>query len=68
MPRSKVQGRFRICYVASSSSKTIIVLYISETLRKAGDAKDPYVLLTRMVNSGRFDADLEKLGIKTHGR
>ena len=47
------KGRLRICYLGSSSSKTIIILYISETLRKAGHKTDPYRVLRKMVRSGR---------------
>src|SRR5260370_42141211 len=33
------KGRMRICYVGNSATKVIKVLYISDTPRKAGDAR-----------------------------
>lgn len=57
------KGRMRICYIASSESKRIVVLYISDTPRKAGDAKDPYAVFTKMVRSGKFARLLEELRI-----
>src|SRR6266436_2458975 len=36
------KGRLRIYYAGSSKEKRIVVLYISQTLRKAGDVNDPY--------------------------
>ncbi len=41
------KGRFRICYIASSEQRRIVVLYISETLRKSGDMADPYNVFTK---------------------
>jgi mRNA-degrading endonuclease RelE of RelBE toxin-antitoxin system len=58
------KGRIRICYVGSSKKKQIVILYISETLRKAGDARDPYAIFTQMVLSGRYDEIFEDLGIR----
>ena len=56
------KGRIRICYVGSSTTRKIGILYISET-RKEGDKNDPYVLLTKMIQSGRFAEFLEELGV-----
>lgn len=58
------KGRLRICYVGNSKERKITVLYISDTPRKAGDARDPYAVLTRLVKSGKFDAALKNIGWK----
>ena len=58
------KGRLRITWVGSSQKMKIYVLFISETLRKAGDVNDPYRLLTNMVLSGEFDVLFEELGLK----
>ena len=55
------KGRFRICWAASSEKKKVVILFISETLRKQGDANDPYNIFTRMVMSGKFDELLKNL-------
>lgn len=57
------KGRIRIFYVASSTTRKIGVLYISEKPRKQGDKNDPYVLLTKMIQSGRFAEFLEEFGV-----
>lgn len=62
------KGRIRICYIASSAERRIIILYISESLRKAGDVGDPYAVFTKMVMSGQFDNLFASLGIKTPPR
>jgi mRNA-degrading endonuclease RelE of RelBE toxin-antitoxin system len=56
------KGRLRICYVGSSTTRKITVLYISDTPRKEGDSHDPYKVLTRLVKSGKFDALLNRPG------
>ena len=58
------KGRMRICWIASSKQRRLCILFISETLRKAGDAHDPYVLFAGMVMSGRFNEFFEMLGVK----
>ncbi len=58
------KGRMRICWIASSRMRRICVLFISETLRKEGDAKDPYVILQNMVDSGTFDSIFSRFGIR----
>lgn len=58
------KGRLRIVWIGSSAKRIVYVLFISETLRKAGDVNDPYRLLTNMVLSGEFDALFEELGIR----
>jgi len=58
------KGRLRIYYAASSKEKKIVILYISQTLRKAGDANDPYSIFTRMVLTGRFNEVFARLGVR----
>lgn len=58
------KGRLRICYVVSHSERQIIVLYISESVRKDGDKHDPYKVFTHLVMSGEFDSLFEKIGLK----
>jgi hypothetical protein len=54
----------RIYYAASSKERKIVILYISESLRKAGDAHDPYSVFARMVLKGRFDEVFASLGVR----
>ena len=58
------KGRMRICWLASSQKRKVTVLYISETPRKEGGARDPYKVFTNLVLSGQFDAVFDKLGVK----
>lgn len=58
------KGRMRIYYAASSREKKIVILFISQTLRKAGDVNDPYSIFTRLVMTGRFDQVFTQLGIR----
>lgn len=58
------KGRLRICWMGSSETRKIYVIFISETLRKAGDANDPYRILTRLVMSGQFDSIFDELGLE----
>ncbi len=58
------KGRLRIYYAASSKQKKIVVLYISQTLRKAGDVNDPYSIFTRLVMTGRFNEVFSRLGVR----
>ena len=62
------KGRTRICYVASSKHRKIVILYISESPRKAGDVHDPYEIFTQMVLSGAFDKTFANLGIELPDR
>lgn len=57
------KGRTRICYAASSQQSVIVILYISETLRKEGDKNDPYALFTNLVMSGKYDEVFDALGV-----
>jgi mRNA-degrading endonuclease RelE of RelBE toxin-antitoxin system len=58
------KGRLRIYYAASSKERKIVVLYISETLRKEGDVNDPYSVFAQMVLQGRFKEVFATLGIR----
>lgn len=58
------KGRMRICWIASSARRQVVVLFISDTPRKEGDAYDPYELFGRRVLSGQFNAFFERLGVK----
>jgi Toxin with endonuclease activity, of toxin-antitoxin system len=58
------KGRLRICWIASSQARRICILFISETLRKAGDSHDPYEVFSRIVKSGELDAFFTKLGVR----
>ena len=62
------KGRLRICWVGSSRQRRIYILFISETLRKAGDANDPYQVLARKVAAGEFDQLFANLGMKLRSR
>jgi hypothetical protein len=57
------KGRLRICWMGSSVRRKVCVLFISETLRKQGDANDPYRILTGMVMSGQFNEIFQALGV-----
>ncbi len=48
------KGRMRICWAANSATKKVTILFISETMRKEGDANDPYNIFTKLVMSGEF--------------
>jgi len=56
------KGRHRICWAASSQHRKVCILFISETMRKAGDANDPYKIFEKLVQSGQYDHLLSKLG------
>jgi mRNA-degrading endonuclease RelE of RelBE toxin-antitoxin system len=48
------KGRMRICWAANSATRRVTILFISETMRKEGDASDPYNIFTKRVMSGEF--------------
>lgn len=48
------KGRMRICWAANSAARKVTILFISETMRKEGDASDPYNIFTKRVMSGEF--------------
>jgi mRNA-degrading endonuclease RelE of RelBE toxin-antitoxin system len=58
------KGRLRIYYAVSSREKTVVILFISQTLRKAGDVNDPYSIFTRLVMTGRFDQVFARLNVR----
>jgi mRNA-degrading endonuclease RelE of RelBE toxin-antitoxin system len=58
------KGRLRICWIASSEMRRVCVLFISETLRKEGDANDPYWLFEKMLMSGELDKYFQQMGVK----
>ena len=63
------KGRLRICWIASSQMRRICILFIAQTLRKEGDANDPYVIFQNLLESGRFDEVMQKLSVKMpHGK
>jgi hypothetical protein len=55
------KGRHRICWIASSRTRKIAILFISETLRKDGDTNDPYAIFNRMVRDGEFNELMRKV-------
>lgn len=59
------KGRMRICWIASSGTRRVCILFISETLRKAGDINDPYALFAGMVMSGQYNELFDMLGVKS---
>jgi mRNA-degrading endonuclease RelE of RelBE toxin-antitoxin system len=58
------KGRMRICWIASSQMRRICILFISENLRKEGDANDPYEIFKSLLNSGIFDGMIRKYGVR----
>lgn len=58
------KGRLRIYYAASSKNAQVVILFISQTLRKAGDINDPYSIFTRLVMTGRFDQVFAQLSVR----
>jgi mRNA-degrading endonuclease RelE of RelBE toxin-antitoxin system len=58
------KGRMRIYYAVSSKEGRIVILFISQTLRKAGDINDPYSIFTRLVMTGRFDQVFAQLNVR----
>jgi hypothetical protein len=53
------KGRLRIVWVVSTEHRAILIMYISETLRKEGDAQDPYRVLGRLARAGYLKTVLE---------
>jgi mRNA-degrading endonuclease RelE of RelBE toxin-antitoxin system len=58
------KGRLRIYYVVSSKDRNVVILFISQTLRKSGDVNDPYSIFTRLVMTGRFDQVFARLNVR----
>jgi len=55
------KGRLRICWIASSRTRRICILFIAQTLRKEGDPRDPYVLFEKLMEAGHFDRVMKDL-------
>jgi Toxin with endonuclease activity, of toxin-antitoxin system len=53
------KGRLRIAWVAESKHRQLLILFISDTPRKEGDAQDPYRILTAMMKSGHLNSIVE---------
>ena len=58
------KGRMRICWIASSKLQRVCILFISESLRKEGDANDPYAIFEGLMASGVFDSVIAKYGVR----
>jgi mRNA-degrading endonuclease RelE of RelBE toxin-antitoxin system len=59
------KGRMRIMWIASSKKRRVTILFISETLRKEGDANDPYERFKKLLfTSGEFREALNELGVR----
>jgi|SRR5579863_6148623 len=58
------KGRMRICWIASSKMRRVCVLFISESLRKEGDANDPYIIFQNMIDSGTLDTLFADFGVR----
>jgi mRNA-degrading endonuclease RelE of RelBE toxin-antitoxin system len=58
------KGRLRICWIASSQTRRICILFIAQTLRKDGDVNDPYVIFQNLLESGSFDEEMLKLNVR----
>lgn len=46
------KGRLRIVWAVSTEHRAILIVYISNTPRKEGDAQDPYEVLHRLARAG----------------
>lgn len=59
--RHGLPDRYRLFYAFSSTTKTVIYLYLNDsmTLRKAGSPTDPYEIFAGLVSSGRIGSDFE---------
>ena len=58
------KGRLRICWIASSQMRRVCILFISESLRKEGDANDPYAIFKSLLDSGMFDTMIKSYGVR----
>jgi mRNA-degrading endonuclease RelE of RelBE toxin-antitoxin system len=58
------KGQLRICWIASSKLRRVCILFISETLRKEGDANDPYVIFQKIVDAGQLDSIFAQFGVR----
>jgi mRNA-degrading endonuclease RelE of RelBE toxin-antitoxin system len=46
------KGRMRIVWAVNSEHRAILIVFISDTPRKEGDAQDPYKVLLRLAKGG----------------
>jgi mRNA-degrading endonuclease RelE of RelBE toxin-antitoxin system len=46
------KGRMRIVWAVNSEYRAILIVFISDTPRKEGDAQDPYRILNRLAKAG----------------
>jgi len=53
------KGRMRLVWVVEPKHRTVLVLFISDTPRKEGDAQDPYRILAAMMKSGHLNDVIE---------
>jgi hypothetical protein len=53
------KGRMRIAWIVDARHRQVLILYISDTARKEGDAQDPYRVLTALMKSGHLNAIIE---------
>lgn len=48
------KGRLRIVWAAEPELREILIVYVSDELRKDGDIADPYVVLNQMAKAGHL--------------
>jgi hypothetical protein len=53
------KGRLRIVWMPHPDEREVLIVYISETLRKEGDKSDPYAILNAMAEAGHLDSMIE---------
>jgi hypothetical protein len=53
------KGRLPVAWTVEPDLKEILILYISDTLRKEGDQRDPYVVLSAMAKAGYLTQMIE---------
>jgi hypothetical protein len=44
--------------------RPVCILFISESLRKAGDPNDPYRMFAKLTATGELDEHFQQLGLK----
>lgn len=62
------KGRWRIVWIASSKMGRVLILYISETMRKEGDPDDPYEIFQQQYEAGEYDEMLEHFGVRVSSK
>jgi hypothetical protein len=58
-------SRYRLIYITSEKHKKSIILWIG--YRKAGDKRDAYTVLTKMLRAGQFDSQFEEVEMQRPG-